>query len=243
MPFIIAMGVGIDMSRVTLARTALQSAADGAAVAGAGVYHSSLDSSNAQVVASRYFNRFAQGESRIVATHTATAAPGQFPGGTASFNVTVSATASVPTTFMAVANMGAISITARAEAANPDVLPKKPVLPVVAGTPIGSQAMDWNSAYIYPVPFGTDGKSDFNTLPSLSQFYEITSNCNQTNVNRTALSRCNGVFGAIVPANQKFPTITVDQPLAFMFVNMSNGLIPLTSPGYQGCSTLTNSGE
>ena len=225
-PFIVAMGVGVDMSRVSLAKAALQSAVDGAALAGAGAYYTTANGSNAEAVATRFFDKSAGQETGMTPQRTATAAPGQFPGGAPSMNVTVSASASVPTTFSSLTNGNPVTITARAVAANPLVQP------VVTLGPVGSDASDWNSAYMYAVPNGADGKPNYNAYPALSQFYEIGSNCNNTNNKWTTQSRCNGKFGATVPATQNFPEVSATQPLAFMFVNMNNGQASSSSQGY-----------
>ena len=97
---------------------------------------------------------------------------------------------------------------------------------------VKSTAMDWNSAYMYVVPNGSNGQPDYTQFPPLSQFFEIGSNCNDGDSNWTPQSRCNGQFGATVSAKQNFPQVALNQPLAFLFVNMNNGEIPNNSKGY-----------
>ncbi len=253
-PLVIAMGVGLDMSRLVVAKSALQHAADKAALAGATAYLSDQAPGDATTVANKYFDTSAQGLSATVTQRTATAAAGQLPGGAASFNVTVDATATLPMTLMAVAKVSSMTIKAHAVATNPNTTStaggggtgggagNSSEQPVVTMGPIGSSAADWNSVYMYAVPNGADGKPDYNAgkpdynapYPPRAQFYEAGSNCNSSNNSWTSNSRCNsfGQFGATVPATQNFPMISNTVALAFLFVNMNNGEYPSSSQGY-----------
>lgn len=243
-PLVIALGVGVDMSRFVMAKAALQSAADRAALAGANAYQSNQMNSAATTAANEYFNSSTQGLDAMVGGLTVSAAPGTVPGGGSSLNVTVDVTATMPTTLMAIASISSMTITAHsvAAAANPGgngsgngSAPAQPVITIGPGFTVGavkSTASDWNSAYMYAVPNGSNGQPDYTKFPPLAQFFEIGSNCNSGDSSWSQQSRCNGQFGATVPASQNFPTVASTQPLAFLFVNMNNGEVPANSKGY-----------
>ena len=61
MPVIIAVGAGVDVSRMAKAKATLQNAADAAALAGATIYTRAGQNVNAQNSAQNYFNKYAQG--------------------------------------------------------------------------------------------------------------------------------------------------------------------------------------
>ncbi len=225
-PLVIALGASVDMSRLVLAKAALQHAADSAALAGATAYQSDQLTGAALAAANNYFDSSTQGLDATVSSRSITSGPGQASGGAPSLNVTVDATATMPTTLMAMANVSSMTITAHAVAANPVAQP------VVTLGPVGSTAYDWNSAYMYGVPNGLNGQPDYTKFPPFSQFWEVGSNCNRNNSQWTSESRCNGQFGAIVPSSQTFPKVSASQPLAFLFVNMNNGEIAPDSQGY-----------
>ena len=237
-PLVLGLGVGIDMSRLVVAKAALQHAADRAALAGATAYRSDQAPGDATTMANNYFDHSAQGMDATVTSRTAVAGLGQLPGGTASFNVTVDATATMPMTLMAIAGVSPMTITVHAAATNPSTSSATSSAgiadeqPVVTPGPIQSSAMDWNSVYMYGVPNGSNGKPDYTLFPPLAQFWEVGSNCNSINSNWTSQSRCNGQFGAVVPATQNFPKVPTTQPLAFLFVNMNNGEVPSNNQGY-----------
>ncbi len=243
-PLVLALGVGIDMSRLVMAKAALQSAADRAALAGANAYQSSQMTAAATTAANNYFNGSTQGLDAAVGGLTVSAAPGTVPGGGSSLNVTIDVTATMPTTLMALASISSMTIKAHsvAAAANPGgtgssggSTTAQPVITIGPGFTVGqvkSTASDWNSAYMYVVPNGSNGQPDYTQLPLLSQFYEIGSNCNSGDSTWTQQSRCNGQFGATVPVTENFPLVASTQPLAFLFVNMNNGQYPANSQGY-----------
>lgn len=243
LPVVIAVGAGIDLSRMAKARATLQNAADAAALAGSTLYTSVGQGTVAQNSAQSYFNKYALGGDLTV---TSTVAAAQSSAVTSSPSVTVSATATLPRTF----GIGTMTVSATAVASNIPNSTQQPsqVTPVSqvangSGTPsqvlsnsVGkSSAYDWNSVYMYGVPIGSDGKPNYKIYPPLSQFYEIGSNCNaQINTNWRSNSPCNLGFGAVAPQKLSYQYIKSDTPIAFLFVNMSNGLIgsdPRT-PGY-----------
>ncbi len=246
-PLVIALGVGVDMSRLLVAKTALQHAADRAALAGATAYLSDLAPNDATAMANDYFDHSAQGLNATVTSRTATAAAGHLPGGASSFNVTVDATATLPMTLMVLANVTSMTVTAHAVATNPNTTSSSgsggsggtgstggtsDAQPVITLGPIGSTAMDWNSVYMYAAPTDANGKPIPTSFPPYQQFYEVGSNCNSDNDHYSKKSRCNGGFGATVSASQNFPKISNAQPLAFLFVNMNAGELSTSDNDY-----------
>ena len=241
-PLVLALGVGVDMSRLVMAKAALQSAADRAALAGANAYTSSQMTAAAKTAANNYFNGSTQGLDATVGLATVTAAPGLTPAGGSSLNVTIDVTATMPTTLMALASISSMTITAHsaAAAANPGApgsgsASPQPVITIGPGFRVGavkSTASDWNSAYMYAVPNNSRGTPDYTQFPPPSQFFEIGSNCNSGDSSWSQQSRCNGQFGATVPATETFPLVSSNQPLAFLFANMNNGQSPASSQGY-----------
>lgn len=228
-PLVMSVAVGVDTARLVQAQKTLQGAADGAALAGAAVYLDDSSASNAQKVGTQYFNTFSQAATVSLSNLAVTPKNGQYNSSNPGHSVTVDATATMATTFLSVANIKTLALKAHAVASNPQVQP------VVTLGSVGSTAADWNSAYMYAVPTGANGLPDYTQFPPLSEFYEIGSNCSSTyNSNWTSKSACNGGFGATKPSNQTFPKISGNQAIAFMFVNMNNGMFPLGSPSYPG---------
>ncbi len=244
-PVVIAVGAGIDLSRMAKARATLQNAADAAALAGATLYTSAGQSTIAQSSAQSYFNKYAVGGDITVSTSTVTAVQSS-SASPSSPSVSVSATATLKTTF----GIGSMTVNANAVAANVTTYNQVPskVTPtaypapgvgspsqVLSASGPSSNASDWNSIYMYGVPTGTNGQPDYTSYPPLTQFYEIGSNCNQKiDFNWTSQSVCNGQFGAVAPVVLSFSAITADQPIAFMFVNMNNGMSPPGGAGGYG---------
>lgn len=237
-PIMIAVGAGIDVSRLAGARATLQNAADAAALAGAGLYTSADQSTTAQNSAQAYFDRYARSTDLTVSTRTATAAPAS--NNASLLTVTVSVAATMPTTFARLIGVNTMNLNARSVAAIPSA---QPVIvlgagggsysQVLAASGVKSTAADWNSVYMYGVP-KSGSTPRYDLFPPLSQFYEVGSNCNEkTDANWTPSSPCNGGFGAIAPQNTNF-NIPQDQPIAFMFVNMNNGMFPLGANGNYG---------
>lgn len=237
-PIMIAVGAGIDVSRLTGARAALQNAADAAALAGAGVYTSTDQSTKAQTSAQAYFDRYARNTDVTVSSRAAVAAPAK--NNASLLTVTVDVTAVMPTSFAKLVGFDTMTFNAHAVAATPSAQPVV-VLGAGGGSPsqvlsasgVKSDAADWNSVYMYGVP-RSGSTPNYNLFPPLSQFYEVGSNCNgATNKNWTSKSPCNGGFGATAPQNTSF-SIPQDQPIAFMFVNMNNGMFPQGVDGNYG---------
>lgn len=225
-PFMISIGVAVDMSRLGMAKAVLQAAADEAALAGASAYQTSGQVVTAQTVATSYFNRAIGLQAALVVAPsvTVTAAPGQFQANVPSNNVTVTATARLQTTFLSFAKIDAVNLRASATAANP--WGSQVMQPVISSGFLGSSAGDWNSVWMYAVPLVV-GVPNFNLYPPFNQFYEIASNCSAaTNSNWQPTSQCNGWQGAVVPSTQAFPPVAANQPLAFVMFNMTSGEFP-----------------
>ncbi len=250
-PIIAAVGAGVDISQMTGARAALQNAADAAALAGATLYTSTGQATAAQNSAQSYFDKYALSGSITTTSRTATAA--QSNAATSSPSITVSATATLPTTFGALVGLTRMTVNVTSIAAITSTTipvttttvvnnPQVPVVQLGAGggspsqivspSPSKSTAADWNSVYIYGVPKSSNGY-DYTSYPPLSQFYEIGSNCNgAVDSQWTSNSACNGQFGTAVKSMNY--TLPADQPIALMFVNMNNGMFPPGGAGGYG---------
>lgn len=102
-PMMVSAGVAVDLSRATAVHAALQNAADSAALAGAGVYTSAQAATAATSKATTYISRataaLPAGDNAqfSVSTGSVTDSTGQVAG----YTVTVTATATMPTTLMA----------------------------------------------------------------------------------------------------------------------------------------------
>ena len=101
-PMMVSAGVAVDLTRATAIHAALQNAADSAALAGAGVYTSAQAATAATSKATTYISRataaLPAGDNAqfTVATGSVTDSTGQVAG----YTVTVTATATMPTTLM-----------------------------------------------------------------------------------------------------------------------------------------------
>ncbi len=235
-PLLIAIGVGVDMGRLAMAKSALQAAADQAALAGATVYQTSAASGTAQTVATAYFNKAVALQSAMLASPTVAtaAAPGNFSASVLSNNVTVTATATLQMSFLGLAKITSLTVTATATAANPWINQTGTtwMQPVISSGFLGSSAGDWNSVWMYAVPM-QNGSPNFGSYPPISQFYEIASNCSAaTSSAWQSNAQCNAWHGAVVPSSQTFPAIQANQPLAFVMFNMTAGQSPASSGGY-----------
>lgn len=239
-PVALSVGVGVDMTRLALARADLQSAVDGAALAGAtaaGSQSLSNAGPTATTVATNYFNSFSQGPSVAISNGGPSVSPATTNSG---YNVTVSATATMNTAFMQLANLvqagdySKVSISAQATASNP-VIPgssSQQSQPVVSTGNLDVFAWDFNSAYLYAVPVDADGTPHYDQYPPSSQFYEINTNCNQSSNKWSGSSRCQGKRGAIIDSSQVFPAVASNQPLAILMVNQTDGLVNVGDSGY-----------
>lgn len=229
-PLVIAIGVGIDIARLALAQVSMQAAVDGAALAGATVYTTTAANGAAQTVSQAYFDHYIQGATVTNVTRVATAQPGTTGNGSSSLNVAMAATGTMPTTFMQVAGFSTMTITAHAVAGQPAAQPKPPA----AGIPIGtntSSASDWNSAYMYPIPMDANGTVHYDQLPTADQFYQIGNNCRgSVDTSWSTNSPCNGRYGADWTGSTGTPpTYLQNQPIGFVLVNQTGGVMPYSS--------------
>lgn len=236
-PVILSAGVGVDLTRVVLARADLQGAVDGAALAAATAAGSQKDTgtadTTAQTVAKAYFNSAGLGPS--VTTPTLTITSATTTATPPAYTVTVSASATVATTFLKIASMipGAanydtIPLGAHAKASNP-VVPGSlssaaKSQPVITLGTVKSDADDWNSAYLYAIPSDGNGGFNYGKYPTIDQMYEIGSNCNTNSTNFSSASPCKRGFQSTLPTKNTLPAVSSDQPLGILFVNMTDGL-------------------
>lgn len=227
LPLVIAVGAGVDMTRLTLAKTALQSAVDGAALAGASAYLDASNKSAAETAGSTYFKKFTQGSTASVTTVNAVAAPGTMvsagnPKGGVSNNVTVSATATIPATFMQVAGYTTLTVTAKATAGNPA---SKGIQPSSGNGKTTSDAYDWNTAYIYAVPLDNAGKPIWWPLPDKSEMVMVSNNCSSVDTSYSAASTCNKYLADAQTTLKRLPsTVLQNQPIAMILMNMTQGV-------------------
>lgn len=221
LPLALAVGASIGYAQLASGDTWLQDAADNSALAGAAVYTDSTQSSAAQALAVSYMSKMPIPAGIIIVSTTVTAVQDSSSLG---YNVTVTATAKLTSPVMP-SLLSSPSFTKTAMARNPTVLLN------VLTNHFATSASDWNSIYYYPVPM-LNGQPQYNTVPALSQFYEVASNCNATYSSGWSLkSRCNSSSGAI-PNNNTKPIITSTQPISFVLENMTAGLLSNTNSSY-----------
>jgi Flp pilus assembly protein TadG len=152
-PLILAIGVAVDFARVYLDSRTLQGAADSAALAGASAYTDGDMDQKATGVAASYFARgvTALPSNRNVSTPgIVTSASASCSAGGA-YAVTVSASATVPTTFMALV-VQSVPISVTATAKNPMAV----LTFDVSGEIFNPIAGDWDTVYWYRVPSNGD---------------------------------------------------------------------------------------
>ena len=248
LPVLLSAGVGVDMTRLSMARTTLQSAVNGAALAGAttGATQSpSTANGVATTVATNYFNGVTNvpGGASNVAVSSLVVTPQTVNG--SSYQVSVVATGSMKTVFMGLGNLlpgvsglDKMPLSVHATANNTSVPGSQAagVQPILNKGYIGSSAWDWNQAYLYPVPyFPYTTTPDYAKLPDVSQFYKIGDNCASSSSQYRAGaasnggSLCNG--DGVHPSNcslqgtaTSVPFFDPGQPLAIFTMNMTSGL-------------------
>lgn len=176
-PVALLTGSAVDIARLTSARAILQDATDRAALAGAAVYtnDSSTTRTAAVTTATANFNHATFPPLITASLQTVAAAQGTTNRPGLSYNLTVTASATVKTTFMAMF-VPSVSITTTSRGSNPVVT--FTIGSFAFGSPY---AIDWDSVYAYAVPTDASGNPDFTQVPSPSQIiqngYEIASNC------------------------------------------------------------------
>ena len=248
-PVMMSVGVGVDMTRVVLARADLQGAVDGAALAAATAAGSQTTAASASTVATNvattYFNSAGLGPSVAITPGTLTITAQTSSATPPTYTVAVSASATMATTFLKVlsavpgaASYSTMPLAAHAKASNPSVpgsstsSTSSPTTyqPVITIGRMKSSSWDWNSAYLYIVPADSNGVH-YDQYPAASTMYEIGSNCSWRSGMYQSPSSwgrggslCNDEFQPTVPAGQTLPVVTPDQVLAILFVNQTGGL-------------------
>ena len=240
LPVLMSVGVGVDMTRLTLAKSALQGAVDGAALAAARAGGNQPDVATANTtaisVATNFFNGAAQGPSVTVSAPTVTPAPAA-----ANYQVSVTAQGTMKTVFLGAAryiglgtSLDIITIKAQATASNlatPGSL-QAAAQPVMNSGHVSADAWDWNSAYLYAVPLKADGVTpDYATYPDPSKFYQIGNNCSSAkSTNWSSSSLCNAaasracVLQDAITSPAPIPAVLPNQPLAIIVINMTSGI-------------------
>ncbi len=220
-PFVMFLGVVVDYARSVQYKTDLQNVVDEAAIAGAAAFLGPSQSGNAVTVATNYFNQAAThlppstslGTPTVTANVSGTINPAL---GTANaYTVTVSASANIATTFLALV-YHTLNIQATGTAGNPVITPQ------LVFSHVGSQACDGNTVYLYQVPKNGSGSGyNFDTFPSFSVANGVTQGNYYWIGSSYAASNPNG-FG-VAPTGQTLPTFNVNQPLGVMLQNDTNG--------------------
>ena len=244
LPVLLSVGAGVDMTRMTLARSALQSAVDGAALAAAaaGGYSKSpgpVADANAINAANNYFNgnytHGGQGASVKFANGPTITTP---PATSSGYQVTVAAQGTMSTTILGLTKLvhgansdnsiNTVTIQAHATANNRTTPGTVPTLVLNSGND-GSTAADWNAAYIYLVPFNSDGVTrNFGYLPKASDLYLIGTNCPAANRLSNLSQYCyqpsaQNCSPTEANAFDSFPNDQLDAPIAMLFINVTNG--------------------
>ena len=260
-PVLMSVGVGVDMTRMTLARSSLQSAVDGAAMAAAaaGGYSktAAVADTNARAAANSYFdgNYTHGGQGPSVTLNSGNGPVGAsgnlyIPPPVSSstgYKVTVSAQGTMSTAFLGLASMvggannntpiNTVTIKATATANNQTTPGTGPTLVLNSSEP-GSTAADWNTAYVYIVPFKSDGVTpDFGHIPKANELYLAGTNCPPSDAAANPTRYCHQTLRPEVqscsPAGTKafseFPSDKPDQPIAMLFINVTNGRDSLTN--------------
>jgi hypothetical protein len=207
-----AIGVAVDVSREVQFKTALQSAADNAALAGASVYTTAANQAAAISTATNYMKQAiaALPASTQVADVTVSAA-----STSNGFTIQVGATRAVATTFLAPV-MDSIKIAASATAENPltNTATVNVGQPSSGSGPLvsSSDAGDHNVIYMYAIPADNSAPKD----ADLVQIFDndpSKANSNPKTVSLTALA---------------------SQNIGFALKNTTGGLHPYGTNGYQG---------
>nr|WP_322059250.1 pilus assembly protein TadG-related protein [Paraburkholderia sp. J63] len=224
-PLLLAVGVAVDFARMVQFRSDLQNAVDEAALAGAAAFLDSTQSAQAVTVATNYFNRAILPVSLSVSAPTVTTnASGTINpvlGNAQALTVTVSATANVQTTLMALVAPAMATISAKATAANP-VVSANLKFPTQTYS-----ACDGNTVYLYQVPQNASKTGyDYSSVPAfnLQNYYEIYT------------TYAAGTTLGTLPS-QTIPTFSVNQPLGLMLRNDTNGNVGNSTCGIKGTGT------
>lgn len=234
-----AVGVAVDYMDAVNFRSTLQSTVDTAALAGATAYTTctttgSGSEATAQTVATNVFNATAlpwhNGSITPIVTGSTTATTAGSSvcsggsGNPSAYQMTVSASGTVPTTFMAVV-MPSMSVSATATATNP----------VVNATANAgdwfSSAWDGNYIYWYPIP--SDG-----SIPTFNAANMLDANGD--------LNATDGIFhflftnmplemsGGTAITSSQTVSVATSQKIGFILHNVTGGRLPYGSGQYNG---------
>ncbi len=147
-PLAVAIGAGFDYSRAVHVRAMLQDTVDSAALSGASAYTAPSAQTTATTLAQSYVSKGTAALPSNVTLKSTTVTPGsQGSGNNVAYTMFVSATATVPTTFMSFYEP-TMTVTASAKAVNPVVTATFNMGSFV------SYACDTNEIYWYIVPSG-----------------------------------------------------------------------------------------
>ncbi len=142
-----AVGIAVDYARIVQFKSALQNAADSAALAGASAYVSPTTATAGQTTAASYMTKAVAvlPSNKGVTTPAPTTSVINYPNGVTGYAVAVTSTGSIPTMFLS-AVMPSMSVTVTAQAVDPVISP-------IYKAPLGSSdASDNNIIYWYAVP-------------------------------------------------------------------------------------------
>jgi Flp pilus assembly protein TadG len=220
-----AVGVAVDYMDAVDFRTTLQNTVDTAALAGAAAYTSCASTglgsqANAQTIATNVFNATALSWHNGTVTPTATGSTtgNACPGTPTAYEMTVSASGTVPTTFLAVLT-SSMAVSATATAINP----------VVSATANagGWSSSAWDANYIYEYPIPSDGSvPTFNTANMFAGSGNLNATVNFTSGNGqfTFLftNMPDTVAGGAIPSSQNL-SIAASQKVGFVLVNQTDG--------------------
>jgi len=220
-----SVGVAVDYMRAVHMRTALQGAVDSAALAGASAFTDAGLQTTAQNIATNYFSN------AVLPTHTGTITPTAVgsvittAGVTSAYQMTVTATATMPTTFMAFLQ-SSMPITATATAK--DFI----VTSTVNFGSWTSSAYDQNCIYYFEVPSdGVTPEFDLSGLNSTSTCPSTVGYANTDANNKLSDQSFHFLFtnkNSGTPANASF-NMAAGQNIGFAFVNQVNGTVRSSS--------------
>jgi Flp pilus assembly protein TadG len=210
-----AIGIAVDYARVVQFKTALQNAADNAALAGASAYTGASLATTGQTTAATYMTKSIATlpANNGVTSPTPTTSTVTYNSAVTGYTVTVAATGSISTTFMSpvMASMTA-SVTATAE---------NPIRTVTINSnslQTSSDAADHNIVYMYAVPLD-------NSVPTTSNLKLIYDNDpKQASSNPSSVTL----------------TVAASQNVGFALKNVTGGLSGYGKNGYGGAQGSTH---
>lgn len=201
-----AIGIAVDYARAVQFKTALQNAADNAALAGASAYTKDNPATVGQTTAAAYMTKAiaALPTNNGVTSPTPTTATLTYGGLTSGHTVTVTASGSIATTFMS-AVMSTMSVSVSATAENPI----RTVTTPSTSLKTSSDAADHNIVYMYAIPLD-------NSVPKTSDLQLIYDNDPNFKGNPTSVTL----------------TVSASQNVGFALKNITGGLSNYGKNGY-----------